>query len=403
MEKKQRVFLFDAYALIYRAYYAFINRPMINSKGINTSAIFGFTTTLTDILNRERPDYAAVVFDPPSPTFRNDLYSQYKANRLSTPEEIKKSIPVIKSIIEAFSIPVIEVCGFEADDVIGTLARQSEKEGLFTFMVTPDKDYMQLVTEKIKMLKPGRSGGEYEEIGIQQVNDFFGIDDPSKVTDILALWGDASDNVPGAPGIGEKTARDLIREYKSLNNLLAHVDELKPKQRDSLTHNYEQVRLSHELVKINVAVPLTLKPEDLIIKPWDERKLKEIFQELEFRTLSSRIFKNTTQGPMQRSLFEVVNPEEQINVERITKNIHNVPHQYHVVTTSADLESLAERLSTLTEFCFDTETTGLNCREAELVGMSFSFKTTEGYYVPIPPDFNQANEILNHFRPVFKN
>jgi len=400
MENK-RVFLFDAYALIFRAYYAFINRPMVNSKGVNTSAIYGFTTTLADILNREKPGYAAVVFDPAGPTFRNAMYDQYKANRLSTPEEIKKSVPVIKNIIEAFNIPVIEICGFEADDVIGTLAKTAESEGFEIFMVTPDKDYMQLVTENIKMLKPGRSGGEYEVIGIPQVNEFFGVDDPVKVIDILALWGDSSDNVPGAQGIGEKTARDLIHTYQSIENLLAHVDDLKPKQRDSLVQNREMVLLSHKLVTIDVNVPMEIKTGDLIVKSWNEQKLKELFQQLEFKTLASRLIKSEKTGPIQGSLFETSN-QVSTKVESTLVSIQNMAHQYHVITGEQEVNNLVATLLDLNEFCFDTETTGLNPREAELVGISLCFNDHEAWYVPIPAEQELAHGIVGKLRPVFE-
>jgi DNA polymerase-1 len=339
MENKPKLFLFDAYALIYRAYYAFINRPMINSKGVNTSAIYGFTTTMVDILHREKPDYAAVVFDPPSPTFRNNLYSEYKANRLSTPEEIIKSVPVIKSIIGAFNIPVVEINGYEADDVIGTLAKQAESKGFYTCMVTPDKDYMQLVTDQINMFKPGRSGGDYELIGVAEVNKFFGVDNPLKVIDILALWGDSSDNVPGAPGIGEKTARDLISTYHSVGNLLQHIDEHKPKQRESISQHVDQVVLSHKLVTIDTQVPLPFSVEDLAYTNRDDQKLKELFQHLEFRTLSTRLFKSAPQSPVQGSLFEEAVPAGGVTVTA-GKTIENVPHIYHLVTPGVALEKL---------------------------------------------------------------
>ncbi len=402
MEKLARLFLLDAYALIYRAYYAFINRPMINSKGVNTSAIYGFTTTLFDILNRFKPEYVAVVFDPPSLTFRNDLYHLYKANRLSTPEEIKKSIPVIKKIIEAFKIPVIEICGFEADDVIGTVAKHAETEGFITYMVTPDKDYMQLVTDKIKMLKPGKAGGDFEEIGIPEVNQFFGVSNPSQVADILALWGDASDNVPGAPGIGEKTAKELINTYQSVNNLLNHVQELKPKQRESLTLNKDQVLLSHKLVQIHLEVPLSFTTDDLIARVWDEQQLKKLFNELEFKTLTSRIFKESAPIAVQGSLFENPIPIEK-HAEPVCDTIQSVTHQYHIVTPGQPLTELAGKLSQLSEFCFDTETTNINARESELVGMSFCFSSHEAYYVPVPSDANEVSVIIDLLKPVFEN
>lgn len=402
MEKLTRLFLLDAYALIYRAYYAFINRPMVNSKGVNTSAIYGFTSTLFDILNRFKPEYVAVVFDPPSRTFRNDLYQPYKANRLSTPEEINKSVPVIKKIIEAFKIPVIEIVGFEADDVIGTVAKRAENEGYITYMVTPDKDYMQLVTDKIKMLKPGKAGGDFEEIGIPEVNQFFGVSNPSQVTDILALWGDASDNVPGAPGIGEKTAKELINTYQSVDNLLNHVHELKPKQRESLTLNKEQVLLSHKLVQIHLQVPLSFTTNDLIARAWDEQQLKKLFNELEFKTLTSRIFKETGPVAVQGSLFENPVPIEKY-AEPMYATIMSVPHQYHVVTQGQPLTELADKLLQLSEFCFDTETTDINARESELVGMSFCFSSHEAYYVPVPNDSNAVSAIIDLLKPVFEN
>jgi DNA polymerase I len=400
MEKIQRLLLFDAYALIYRAYYAFINRPMINSKGVNTSAIYGFTTTLFDIINREKPDFTAVVFDPPSPTFRNDLYSLYKANRLSTPEEIKKSVPVIKKIIEAFNIQVVEINGFEADDVIGTLAKKAEEEGYLTYMVTPDKDYMQLVSDKIKMLKPGKSGGEIQEVGINEANLFFGVDNPKKVIDILALWGDASDNVPGAPGIGEKSAKELIAAYQSVENLLSHVDELKPKQRESLVKHHDQVLLSYQLVKINTEVPLNVEIRNLQYFKPDELKLKEIFREMEFKALTNRMLKEVSTQPVQGSLFENTMPVER-NTESIYRDIHSVAHTYYVVGPDIALSEFVAKLSAQNEFCFDTETTGLNYRESELVGISFSFSAHEAYYISIPSDKDSIGRIMDLLRPVF--
>ena len=403
MENKARLVLFDAYALIFRAYYAFITRPMVNSKGVNTSAIYGFTTTLIDILNREKPDFAAVVFDPAERTFRNELYSEYKANRHATPEEIRKSVPVIKTIIEAFNIPVIEVPGFEADDVIGTLALRAESEGLETFMVTPDKDFMQVVSDNIKMLKPGRAGGEYEKVGIREVNEFFGVDEPRKVIDILALWGDSSDNVPGAPGIGEKTARDLIKTYHSIENLLNNLDKLKPKQRESLAQNRELVLLSQKLVTIKVDVPVPFNIADLKVRPWNEFKAKEVFKELEFRTLTTRLFKKE-EAPQQGNLFEVVRPQPQtVTSENITRSILNVPHTYHVVYSPDQRTDLVQKLMGLEEFCFDTETTGINCRESELVGFSFCFRDHEAWYVPVPSGIEQGRDVVDQFKPLFEN
>ncbi len=402
MEKQPRLFLFDAYALIYRAFYAFINRPMINSKGVNTSAIYGFATTLMDILKRENPDYAAVVFDPPSPTFRHELYSQYKANRLATPEEIRKSVPWIKSLIEAFNIPVIEVSLYEADDVIGTLARKAEKTGFTIIMVTPDKDYMQLVNEHTFMLKPAKSAGEYEMVDTAKAMNFFGVDSTSSVTDVLALWGDSSDNIPGAPGIGEKTAKELISRYKTLENLFSHVADLKPKQRETLITNQEQIKLSYRLAKIVTDVPIDVNFDDLKVLKSNESKLKEIFTELEFRTLLARMLKATAPNPVQGSLFAELPASEQENTSNLG-SVSSVPHNYHLVADDEQLEKLLHLLEQQPGFCFDTETTGLITWSSELVGMSFSFSPREAYYVPVPRDQVHAGQIINRFRALFGN
>ncbi len=401
-QQPEKVFLFDAYALIYRAYYAFINRPMINSGGINTSAIYGFTTTLTDILNREKPDYCAVVFDPPSPTFRHQLYSEYKANRLATPEEIKKSVPVIKEIIGAFNIPVIEVAGYEADDVIGTLAKKAAADGYLVYMVTPDKDYMQLVTEQIRMYKPGRPGGDYETVGVAEVKSFFGVDTPLQVIDILALWGDSSDNIPGAPGIGEKSARELISRYGSVNNLLAHVGDLKPRQQESLSQNKDKVLLSYELARIELGVPIDFVAEELKTSPWDIQRLTSLFRQLEFKTLLGRLTRETSAPPLQGSLFDTPVVEQSGNTDNRLQNISTVTHRYYLVDTDEKVKTLVDKLAEQPAFCFDTETTGLNTRHAELVGIAFSFNAHEAYYIPVPAGHNEAMKLLNPLRVVFE-
>ncbi len=401
MSQRQKLVLFDAYALIYRAYYAFINRPMINSKGMNTSAVYGFTTTLTDILKREAPDCVAVVFDPPTPTFRHELYAQYKANRLTTPEEIKKAVPVIKQIIEALNIAVVEVNAYEADDVIGTLAKRAENEGYLTYMVTPDKDYMQLVSDNTLMLRPGRSGNDYEIIGIPEVNRYFGIDDPVKVIDILALWGDSSDNIPGAPGIGEKTAKELITKYQSLENLLAHAEELKGKLKETLTTHLDQVLLSRNLAKININAPVEVGIEQLKIRQWNDKRLMEIFKELEFKSLINRLLADK-HLPQQGSLFSGESPVVSTRDSGM-ENIQSIPHQYHVITGGAALDELVNKIERNKEFCFDTETTGLKTREAELVGIAIAFEAHEAYYIPVPADFLTAREILSKLQPVFEN
>ncbi len=401
MNNKPRVFLFDAYALIYRAYYAFINRPMINSKGFNTSAIYGFTTMLTEILKKEAPEYVAVAFDPPGPTFRHELYREYKANRLTTPEEIKRAVPVIKKIIEAFRIRVLEVNGYEADDVIGTMAKRAESEGYMVCMVTQDKDYMQLVSENIFMFKPSRSGNEYELIGIPEVQKFFGVDDPCKVIDILALWGDSTDNIPGAPGIGEKTAKEMISKYNSVDNLLNHIQELNTRQKESLTNHLQQVLLSRDLARINTEVPIPVTFTELKPQPWDKAQLTELFHDLEFRTLTNRLLKES-QEPLQKSLFDV-SPEPVASMISSLSSIQDVQHQYHVVQDDHQIRELVTKLLEQKEFCFDTETTGLQTREASLVGLSFSFSPREAYYVPVPEDYDEAMTLLDMFRPVFEN
>lgn len=400
MNPTPRILLFDAYALIYRAYYAFINRPMINSKGVNTSAIYGFTSTLADILKREVPEYAAVVFDPPTPTFRHRLFSAYKANRLTTPEEIKKAVPVIKNILDAFQISVLEIDDYEADDVIGTLARQAEKAGIITWMVTPDKDYMQLVTENVLMLKPSRSGSEFELVGVQEVRSFFGVDDPPKVIDVLALWGDSSDNIPGALGIGEKTAKELINRFSSLDNLLQHTDQLTARQRESLTLHRERVLMSRQLATICTDAPVVLSLEAMKVKPWKNEQLLELFRELEFRTLAGRLLKEPPQAPVQGNLFESSPPEREQSARGLA-GIQHVTHHYQVIEGETQLEELVANLLKQSVFCFDTETTGLRTRTAELVGIAICFAAHEAFYIPIPAARESAMAILEKLRPAF--
>jgi DNA polymerase-1 len=374
---------------------------MINSKGRNTSAIYGFTSALLDILRKERPEYMGVVFDPPSPTFRNLLYSEYKANRLQTPEEIRKSVPVIKAIVTEFGIPVIEYEGFEADDVIGTLAKNAEKDGMVAYMVTPDKDYTQLVSDSIFIYKPSRTGKGYDIVGVPEVQNTFGIERPEQVIDILALWGDASDNIPGAPGIGEKTAKELISRYKNLENLFEHRSELKPKQQESLTEHEQQVLLSQQLARIHTEVPVTLSWEELKARPWNDRKLKEVFNELEFRSLIPMIT-SVTPGPVQGDLFKSGMKEAE-PVESGLGTVETVAHQYEMVQDDAQVAGLVEMLVAQEEVCFDTETTGLKAREAELVGMSFCCSAHKAYYLPFPVDRDEASRLLNRLKPFFSN
>jgi DNA polymerase I len=399
---KPRIFLFDAYAIIYRAYYAFIKRPMINSKGLNTSAIYGFTNILFDILNREKPEYAAVVFDPPSPTFRNKLYKPYKANRLTTPEEIIKSVPVIKQIIQAFNVQIIEVQGYEADDVIGTIAKRAETEGLITYMVTQDKDYMQLVSDSIYLFKPSKDGNKYEIIGPAEVGVIFGVNLPIEVIDVLGLWGDTSDNIPGAPGIGEKSAKELVYKYGSIENIFKNLDKLKPKQKDSLLANKDQVMLSKQLATICLEVPVDSNFNGLILKQADSQKMNKLFKELEFRSLASKIFKDTQNAPVQQTLFENTLNKNEV-IESSFKSIINTSHQYIVIEDIIQLELLIDILLSKVEFCFDIETTGLIPHEVDIVGMAISFETNKAYYIPFSHDYTATITILNKLKPVFEN
>jgi len=405
----KKLFLFDAYALIFRAYYAFISRPIRNSKGLNTSAIFGFTSTLDEIIRKEKPSHIAVVFDPPPPTFRHKMYKDYKATRLKTPEEIKLSVPYIKEIIRGYNINVIEIEGYEADDVIGTLAKKAEKEGFRVFMMTSDKDYAQLVSENIFIYKPGRSGSENEIIGVDEVKENFRVRDPGNVTDVLALWGDSTDNIPGVPGIGEKTAKSLIEKYNDLKEIYDHIDELKGKQRDNILQYRQQVALSKQLVTIVIDVPVDIKINDLGIKEPDRKSLMKVFKELEFRTLASRILNienimlANDSVAVQKNLFESNEIEEPPKKTADKDNITTVKHKYYLTDTKSKREDLVKKLSKLKEFSFDTETTSLDVHQSELVGMSFSFKAHEAYYVPVPADQKQAGAIATEFKNVFSN
>ncbi len=398
---KPRIFLFDAYALIFRAYYAFINRPMINSKGQNTSAIYGFTSALFDIMKKENPEYLAVAFDAPARTFRTDLYEEYKSNRLITPEEIKKSVPLIKDILAALHIPVYEIIGFEADDIIGTMAKKAEERGWKALMVTPDKDYTQLVSENINIYKPSSLGKGYDVIGVDEVKARFGIQSPKQVIDILALWGDASDHIPGAPGIGEKTSKELVSRYGTLEEIYNHLGELKPKQQESLMANKPQVLLSQVLATIVTDVPVDLDEAILKSKKWDENRLREIFTELEFRTFIA-VLNDARNNPVQGSLFDVVTTPGQPAVETHL-TAATVPHLYKLVQESQELDELVNILQQQEAFCFDTETTGLQARDAQLVGLSFCFRDHEAYYVPFTADQNEAALKLEKLKSVFEN
>lgn len=407
MEEK-RLFLLDAYALIFRAYYAFIRARIINSKGLNTSAIYGFTATLEEVLRVENPTHIGVVFDPPGPTFRHEKFPAYKANRDATPEEIRISVPWIKKILDAFRIPVIEIPGFEADDVIGTLARKAEQAGFNVYMMTPDKDYAQLVSEHVFMYKPRKSGNQAEILGVEQIRENFQVEDPRQVIDILALWGDSSDNIPGAPGIGEKTAKKLISEFHSLEQVFENSEKLKDRQKDSLMENREQVELSKELATIRLDVPVELNEEDLEYVGVDKESLSRLFGELEFNTLAKRILGSTREELSSRqvdqdqaSLFP--GEEAQGSLFKSLHTIKDSEHNYRIVDTREKINELIGDLSELTAFCFDTETTSLDVNNAELVGLSFSWEKGEAWYIPVPEERSAVIEILESLSRILEN
>lgn len=412
MSADKRLFLLDAYALIYRAYFAFSRNPLINSKGMNVSAISGFTSTLYDLIQKEKPTHLAVVFDAPEQTERAIQFEFYKANRQEMPEDIAKSIPYIKQIIKGFHIPMLELAGYEADDIIGTIAKRKAAEDHLIYMVTPDKDYGQLVDTSIFIYKPGRQGNETEILGVQEILNRWEIDHPKQVIDILALMGDSVDNIPGIPGVGEKTAKKLIKEFGSLEAVIDRADELKGKLAENVKQFAEQGRISKHLATIVLDVPIDVSDEDLLISEPDKAALTEIFAELEFRTLGKRILGepysvNSISKPEsnkgQFSLFgdEEVSPE--LPVVEKGKNIQNTPHTYHCLNTEKEWKELAEKILTSTEFCFDTETTSLDYLNTELVGLSFSIKAQEAYYIPCPDNKDQTNKILEIFKPVFES
>jgi DNA polymerase I len=404
-----KLFLIDAYALIYRSYFAFIRSPRISSKGVNTSAVYGFANTLIQLLESEKPEFIGVVFDMSKPTFRHELFQDYKANRQEMPEDLRKSIPYIRKMIEALNIPIIEKEGFEADDIIGTLAKKAEKEGYTTLMMTPDKDYAQLVSENIMMYKPGKQGNDHEIWGVEEVKKNFEISDPSQIIDFLGLMGDSSDNIPGCPGIGPKNAQKLISDFGSIDAIYRNIDQIKGKQKDNLIAFEQQVRLSRILATISLDVPVDFEPGVLRMEGADKQALKALFQELEFRTLIERLGLDQPvvipreTNPIQGSLFNMESIPAPSASAANNKNIDNTPHRYELVENENQRKSLINRLSQLTDFCFDTETTGLNPHSAELVCLSFSFKTHDAFCVLIPPARQKATEVVMEFRELFEN
>jgi DNA polymerase-1 len=425
MSNQKRLFLLDAFALIFRGYYALIKNPSINSKGMDTSAILGFTNSLLDVIRREKPDHLAVAFDKGGSQIRTEAYPEYKAHRQETPEAIKIAIPFIHEILKAMHIPIVEKAGFEADDLIGTLSVQAEKAGYRTFMVTPDKDFAQLVTDNVFMYKPARMGNGIEIWDVDKVKEKFEVDDPKQVIDYLGMMGDSADNIPGLPGVGDKTAKKFIQKYGSMENLLANTHELKGKLKEKIEENADLGILSKQLATIMLDCPVEFHEEDFELNSPDFQKVTEIFQELEFRrTLDNlnRIFKQeveTSVSPIQQKqnvIPEITNnigeqldifstASQDINQNIITgyKEVNNTSHFYQFVNTHLSRKLLLKKLAQQKSVCFDTETTSLDTFEAELVGISFSFEKGKGYYVSIPEKRSDANIILEEFKLFFEN
>lgn len=404
---KKKIFFLDAYALIFRAYYAFIRNPRINSKGLNTSAIFGFVNALEDILKNQKPTHIAVVFDHKSPNVRVQEYPFYKANRDETPEDIKKAEPWIREIVHAYNIPLLELAGYEADDLIGTLSKKAEEAGFEVYMMTPDKDYGQLVSDNIFMYKPGRQGKKAEVLGPKEICEKYGLENPEQFIDILGLMGDAVDNIPGVKGVGEKTAMKLIGDYGSIENLYEHIDEIKGKLKEKLETDKENAFISKKLATIILDAPYDLDSKSLEVEEVNKTKLEELFSELEFRTLGKRILGDdfsisATSSTGQGNLFADVSDDVEPTVSEM-KNLDNTPHKYHCIDTKEGRAKLIQDLLKTKEFVFDTETTGLNPISDEIVGLAFSWKAGEGYYVPIPDDQAKAFEIMAEFKEVFES
>lgn len=412
--EEKKLFLLDAFALIYRAYFAFSRNPQSNSKGVDTSAVFGFANTLIEVLRKEKPTHIAVVFDTPKPTFRHIEYVEYKAHREAMPEGISVALPYIHKLIEAFRIPTLFVDGYEADDVIGTLAKKAEKEGFVTYMMTPDKDYAQLITDKIFMYRPSRSGKGVEVWGPQEVYDKFDVVDVKQVIDYLGMMGDASDNIPGIPGVGDKTARKLLQAYGSMEGLYENVHELKGKMKEKVEANKEQAFLSRHLATICLDVPIELDAKSLEIEELDKEKMAPLLAELEFRVMAKKLLGEDYKMPVpaaapassepdngQMGLFDapVDTPDVVVNLA----TIESQKHDYILVDSTESREALLKELLQQTSVCFDTETTGLDELTAEMVGMSFSFEAHKAYYVPVPEDQEEAREVIAFFRPLFES
>ncbi|MBT6438591.1 MAG: DNA polymerase I, partial [Flavobacteriales bacterium] len=401
---KKKLFLLDAFALIYRAYFGFTNNHQYNSKGLNTSAVLGFTNTLIEILRKEKPTHIAVVFDAPATTIREVEFPEYKAGREAMPEDIRIALPYIKNVVKAFNIPILLCEGYEADDVIGTLAKEAERKGFTTYMMTPDKDFGQLVSENIFMYKPARSGKPAEILGVNEICEKFQIQDPLQVIDILGLWGDAVDNIPGIPGIGEKTSKILIAKYGSIEGLIANADELKGKQKENVINFAQQGLMSKRLATIILDAPVEFDEKELELSKPNKESIRELFSELEFRTLAQRVLgediviKQFVGG--QLDMFgqtEETNPTNHIEMV-VSKTINDVKHDYQLIETPKQIANLAKQLEKSDSYCIDTETTGLNPLTADLVGMCFSFSAHQAYYVPVSGEHKEIAIVVSAFK-----
>ena len=424
MSEKKRLYLLDAYALIFRGYFAFIKNPRINSKGMDTSAIMGFMNALMDVIKREKPDHLAVAFDKGGSTYRYEMYQEYKAHRDETPEAIKIAVPYIQQLLRAMHIPIIEVAGFEADDLIGTIAKQAEKQNYKVFMVTPDKDFAQLVSENIFMYKPARMGNDIEIWGIPEVLEKFEIERPEQVIDFLGMMGDAADNIPGLPGVGEKTAKKFLAEFGSMENLLANTHQLKGAIKDKIEANAELGILSKKLATILLDCPVVFDEKDYELSTPDIEKTDALFQELEFRQMKAQFDKlysgstteevteaaNVKKAPAKKTneeqfdLFGFSDDPEDVSIHHSQyATLETTSHNYTVVHGELGTKLFLQSLMNQTSVCFDTETTGIDALNAELVGMSFSWSKGEAFYVPFPENQDEAHVLIEKFKPFFES
>ncbi|MBO7271929.1 MAG: DNA polymerase I, partial [Bacteroidaceae bacterium] len=425
----EKLFLLDAYALIYRAYYALMKNPRINSKGFNTSAILGFINTLEDVLKKEKPTHIGIAFDPKGPTFRHEAYEEYKAQREETPEVIRESVPVIKEFIRAYNIPIFEVPGYEADDVIGTLAKQAEKRGIITYMMTPDKDYGQLVSDTTLIYRPKYGDKEFEVMGVERVKEKFGIENTLQVIDLLGLMGDSSDNIPGCPGVGEKTAQKLIAQFGSIENLLENTNELKGALKTKVEENKEKIMFSKFLATIKTDVPIELDMESLKREAANDEELTRLFDFYELRALKERVKKNqqapslfddftaetkqeqtatakkvAQNGAIQGSLFDFFATEDTVEEKKSSHlSLKEVEHVYKLIDTEEDIRNLVTAVKNYKTVCFDTETTSTNALDAEIVGLSLAVKEGEAFYIPMPAEREKATTRLELLREIFEN